>query len=243
MTYRKILVPLDGSETAEQVLPFVREMAGPETELVLFSVCPEDEQRLCRLNSVYLQVQAKALAAEGVKALVHTEPGDLAGKIKEYVLREKVDLVAACRQAHSDLDREDKMLRNLASKNCSLLLVKPGTVNPSIKRIILPLDGSMVSEEAIPFVAELGHVLKAEVVLLSVNAFPDIPSDRPPSARPSWDEYALILMGEVRQQATAYLERAAEAFRNQGVKTRTLVVFGGAAEGILKASDEEKADY
>ena len=242
MTYRKILVPLDGSESAEQALLLAKDLAGPETELVLFSVCPEDELRLCRLNSVYLDVQAKALTAEGVKTVIHTEPGDLAERINRYVAQEKVDLVVSCRQPHTDLNREDKVLKHLVSKECSLLLIKPGTTNTKINRILLPLDGSILSEEAMPYVIELAQAVGAEVVLLSVNTFPEIPSDRSPSAKPSWEEYALILMREVREQALSYMERMAKEFRKYKIKTRILVVFGGVTESILQAADDEHAN-
>lgn len=242
MTYRRILIPLDGSESAEQALPFAREVAGTETELVLFSVCPEDELRLCRLNSVYLEVQAKALNTEGVKTRIHTEPGEMGERIKRYVAKEKVDLVVTCRQPHTDLNREDKVLNNLVSKKCSLLLIKPGAIDAKIKRIILPLDGSIVSEEVIPYVVELAAATGAVIILLSVNSFPDIPSDRPASAKPSWEEYALILMREVREQASGYLERVSQEFSQHGIKTHTQVVFGGVAESILRAAEDEKAD-
>lgn len=242
MTYRRILIPLDGSESAEQALPFAREIAGPETELVLFSVCPEDELRLCRLNNVYLEVQAQVLNTEGMKTRVHTEPGEMGERVRRYVTKEKVDLVVACRQPHTDLNREDKVLNNLVSKKCSLLLIKPGVFNSKIKKIVLPLDGSIVSEEIVPFVSELATTTGAEVILLSVNSFPDIPSDRPASANPSWEEYALILMKEVREQASSYLERVSEDFSRQGIKTHNQIVFGGVAESILRIAEEEKAD-
>ena len=223
-------------------MPFVRQVAGPGTELVLFSVCPEDEQRLCRLNHVYLEVQSQALEADGFKTSVHTEPGDMAERIKRYVARQKVDLIVTCRQPNTDLNREDKVLNNLVSRQCSLLLIKPGETNRQIKRILLPLDGSVVSEEILPYVVELARNTGAEVVLLSVNAFPEIPSDRPPAARPSWEEYALILMKETREQAGEYLDRVAGEINALGIPTRRLVLFGGVAESILKAAEDEKAD-
>jgi nucleotide-binding universal stress UspA family protein len=242
MTYSRILIPLDGSESAEQALLFAREVAGPGTELVLFSVCPEDDLRLCRLNNVYLEVQARSLNADGVNTRVHTEPGEMGESLKRYAEKEKIDLVVACRQPHTDLNREDKVLNNLVSKKCSLLLIKPGEVNTKIKRIILPLDGSITSEDVLPYVMELAGATGAEIILLSVNSFPDIPSDRPASAKPSWEEYALILMKEVREQASSYLERISEEFDQHGIKTQTQVVFGGVAESILKAAEDEKAD-
>jgi nucleotide-binding universal stress UspA family protein len=242
MGYHKILIPLDGSESAELALPYAQKLADKETTLVLFSVCPEDEQRLCRLNSAYLGLQAGVLQSAGFKAVSHTEPGDLADRIKDYVTKEGVELIAVCRQGHSDLKREEKVLQNLVTQNCSLLLVKPGSGQPRLSRILLPLDGSIVSENVVPHVIRLALTAKAEVVLLSVNGYPEIPSDRPPFAKPSWEEYALILMKEVREQAKSYLERIAADCRKAGVPTKTTVVFSGVAEGIARAAEEKHAD-
>ena len=242
MGYDKILIPLDGSESAALALPYAQKLAGKETTLVLFSVCPEDEQRLCRLNSAYLGLQAGVLQTSGFKAVSHTEPGDLADRIKEYVVKEGVDLIVVCRQGHSDLKREEKVLQNLVTENSSLLLVKPGSGQPRLSKILLPLDGSIVSENMVPRVIRLAQTTKAEVVLLSVNGYPEIPSDRPPSAKPSWEEYALILMKEVREQARDYLDRIAADCRKAGVPAKTSVVFGGVAEGIVRAAEDNRAD-
>lgn len=242
MVYRKILIPLDGSESAELALPLARNLAGPDTTMVLFSVCPEDELRLCRLNSAYLDVQGRMLGADGFKTASHTEPGDLAGRIRNYVAKEAVELVIICRQSFSDLSHEEKALQSLVTDTCPLLVVKPGTVKPNLKKILLPLDGSIISENVVPHVIRLAQVAKAEVVLMSVSGFPEIPSDRPPAAKPSWEEYALILMKDVREQAGVYLERMASMFREAGVTAVTKVVFGGVAESIIKVSEDEVVD-
>jgi nucleotide-binding universal stress UspA family protein len=242
MGYTKILIPLDGSESAELALPYAQKMADKESELVLFSVCPEDELRLCRLNSAYLGLQAGVLQTAGFQATSHTEPGDLAERIKEYVAKEGVDLILVCRQGHSDLRKEEKVLQNLVSERCSLFIVKPGSGQPHLSKIILPLDGSIMAESAVPHVIRLAQIIKSEVILVSVNSYPEIPSDRPPAAKPSWEEYALILMKEVREQAQDYLKRIAAECRKAGVTAKTSVVFGGVADGIVRAAEENHAD-
>ncbi|WP_394573322.1 universal stress protein [Dehalogenimonas etheniformans] len=128
------------------------------------------------------------------------------------------------------------------TERCSLFLVKPGSGQPKLTKILLPLDGSIVSENAVPHVIRLAQITKAEVLLLSVNGYPEIPSDRPPAAKPSWEEYALILMKEVREQAREYLGRVAADCQKAGVTTKTTVVFGGIAESIVRVAEEHKAD-
>ncbi|XUX01163.1 MAG: universal stress protein [Dehalogenimonas sp.] len=242
MGYKKILIPLDGSESAELALPYSRKLADEQSTLVLFSVCPEDELRLCRLNSAYLDLQADVLRAAGYQAISHTEPGDLAERIRDYVAKEAVDLIVVCRQGHSDLNKEEKVLQKLVTERSSLFLVKPGSGQPKLSKILLPLDGSILSENAVPHVIRLAQITKAEVLLLSVNGYPEIPSDRPPAAKPSWEEYALILMKEVREQAREYLGRVAEDCRKAGVTIKTTIVFGGIAESIVRVAEEHKAD-
>jgi len=242
MGYNKILVPLDGSESAELALPYAQTLADKDTTLVLFSVCPEDELRLCRLNSAYLDVQARVLQNSGYIAVSHTEPGDLAERLKDFVEKENIELVTVCRQGYSDLSREEKLLKNLVTECCSLLLVKPNSGQPHLKKVLLPLDGSIASENAVSHVIKLAKVTGAEVVLLSVNAYPEIPSDRPPSAKPSWEEYALILMKEVREQARTYLERIAGECRDAGVVAKTQVVFGDVTGAIARTAEDSNAD-
>jgi nucleotide-binding universal stress UspA family protein len=242
MGYTKILIPLDGSESAELALPYAQKLANKESTLVLFSVCPEDELRLCRLNSAYLGLQAGVLQTSGFKAISHTEPGDLADRIKDYIAKEGVDLILVCRQGHSDLSKEEKVLQNLVTERCSLFLVKPGSGQPKLSKILLPLDGSIISENAVSHVIRLAQITRSEVTLLSVNAYPEIPSDRPPAAKPSWEEYALILMKEVREQAQSYLDRVAVECRKANVPTKTSVVFGGVSEGIVRAAEDAHAD-
>ena len=71
--YERILVPLDGSETAETILPFVERVAGPlDAEVVLLHVIADARGEFVFATRVqaeeYLNALAERLADKGIRA-------------------------------------------------------------------------------------------------------------------------------------------------------------------------------
>lgn len=93
-------------------------------------------------------------------------------------------------------------------------------------RILVPVDGSDLSEAALPVAEELAKGLAAEVVLLSVGP--------PPETTPQAEEE--------RADLQQIVDRAAS--RLSGVDVRTRIDTGrDPVHGILEAVDEEDIDY
>jgi len=93
------------------------------------------------------------------------------------------------------------------------------------KRILVPLDGSPLSEAILPQVAELTRALGAEVTLLRVglaHAFPGL-------------DPMFLLEEEVRvvKEAQTYLATVAERLAQEGLIVRTAVRYGQAAAEII----------
>ena len=86
MAYKKILVPLDGSEIAENALPYVKSIARlKNSNVILFAVSLTIfVDRRDRLFTSYLEVNAKELNEEGIKATTATSYGDVAEEIVKY---------------------------------------------------------------------------------------------------------------------------------------------------------------
>jgi nucleotide-binding universal stress UspA family protein len=102
MTYERILVPLDGSQLAEYVLPHAWSLAGAYSSFVtLFHVVePEDSehsspsQKAARADvSDYLSRAAETLDQRGVKAEWRVAFGDPADEIVRYAIAGEYDLV------------------------------------------------------------------------------------------------------------------------------------------------------
>lgn len=136
--YKKILVPLDGSEVAECILSQVEDVAlAHQAEVILLQVLPatgvlphqaEAEAKAARnyLNKVKGRFQAK-----GVKTTTTIRHGeDAAIEIADYAQVNEVDLVAMCTHGRSGVGRwifgsvAEKVLRGT---NRPILLIRaPG---------------------------------------------------------------------------------------------------------------------
>lgn len=108
--YERILIPLDGSKTAESILPFAGQIVGPlDSEIVLLAVVdasPQtgvelagvvDEKELLRREQEadrYLQEIAERLAAKGVKARHVVHVGPAAQTIVKTAAEVGADLIA-----------------------------------------------------------------------------------------------------------------------------------------------------
>lgn len=99
------------------------------------------------------------------------------------------------------------------------------------RRILIPLDGSILAESVVPQSLRLLKVTDAEVLLL--RALPDI-------GIPRFDEQAII--AEMEKEAGDYLRRLESDLSEMAVSARTIVRRGDPAEVILSVADDEKAD-
>ncbi|MGB2800258.1 MAG: universal stress protein [Dehalococcoidia bacterium] len=150
--YKTILVPLDGSELAERVLPHVEMLAkaGVEpAEVVLLRVCElarmvmggygeavgqmailtEQAAAACKADAEeYLAAMEKRLKETGLKVRTVLLEGDSANEILEYATNNPVDLIAMVTHGRSGISRwaygsvASKVLRGIATP---LLLVTP----------------------------------------------------------------------------------------------------------------------
>jgi nucleotide-binding universal stress UspA family protein len=110
----------------------------------------------------------------------------------------------------------------------------------SIKRILLPLDGSSVAEQAIPYVEVLAQVLGAELVLF--QAFEPV---RPVAIEGGVAMSPAMIKEEEeakRGSALAYLDSVGKAFREKGLSTSSVVALGSPADKIIDYADANAID-
>ena len=107
--YKRILVPLDGSKLAEQIMPHVKTMAkGTGARAVLVRAVPSHAEFLLEAPSEtenwmaaaetraakYLEGVANGLEKAGVKTTVEVLRGEPAAQILSAAEKENVDLIA-----------------------------------------------------------------------------------------------------------------------------------------------------
>ncbi len=106
---QKILVPLDGSAEAERVLPLVRDLMTPESEVILFQVIPPGKSQKMGEHVLLGSEQEEAKRGEsmaylrrGINQLGETAgrwrcevavSGSVAEGIVDFAVREGVDLI------------------------------------------------------------------------------------------------------------------------------------------------------
>lgn len=110
----------------------------------------------------------------------------------------------------------------------------------SFKRILVPLDGSSLSERAVPTALALAQKFGSQIILLRVL---DIPIPTGPTSHP---EVTIGWVREARQQAheeaRSYLEAMQRKLCDEGVETRTLLRDKSPALDILDVASEEGVD-
>ena len=191
--YKRILVPLDGSELAEQILPYVRIIgkrlqAQVELLRVFDPVSPvlADPPHGRYLDQIatsfrnqtqgYLEGVASPLRKDGlpVSSIVHE--GNPASLIVRESERESATLVAMSTHGRSGITRwvlgsvTDKVLH---AATTPLLIIRPQqqTLAPEVRlnTILVPLDGSSIAEQVLSHVVALAKLLELKVNLIMVT--------------------------------------------------------------------------
>ena len=112
------------------------------------------------------------------------------------------------------------------------------------ERILVPLDGSKVGEAALPYIQELiGRFrpdVKVEVTLLQVVSSLTYYVVAGEAGVPV--PYTEAELAELKKRALDYLDNVGESLEGKGVIVKTMVGAGNAAEGIIKAAEEIKAN-
>lgn len=241
--YKRILVPLDGSELAETAIPYAELMAGQlESEIDLITITDFDLPGAIRLESEEyldnLPVNAENVYSEVLVGF----PGEC---IPDYALRNNIDLIVMTTHGRSGISRwalgsvADKVI---ASTSCPVLLIrsKHHGQNPprkeAIERILVTLDGSEESELVLPHVAGLCSICGSEVILLQVipRMFHVIGDLCGPVKVPfSTDELAMLMM-----DTRDYLSQIRRRLDQDKVIAKCQVRIGDEAEEIVKLANE-----
>jgi nucleotide-binding universal stress UspA family protein len=111
-------------------------------------------------------------------------------------------------------------------------------------RVLVPLDGSKVGEAALPVIEQLVDKLapegKVEITLIGViTLLRHWVVVGEASAPVSYTEEELKI---IRERVMYYLTKSGESLKSKGVTVKTIVSTGNAAEEILRAADQIKAD-
>ena len=242
----RILVPLDGSSLAEAVLPLAESLAlSRNAELILLLAvagsAPGVRMEEAGGAKEYLRDLSDRLREKGLSVrweLWYEEP---LKAITKAVERGGAELIVMATHGRRGLSRW--LLGSLAadvvrSALIPVLLVR-GRLEwkPGLRRkILIPLDGSEVSEAILPVVERLAIPTDSTLDLLEV--IEPLPSAAQEVSPFRVDEIFALR----REDAMRYLSKVAEPLRVDGFHVEPLVRIGGVAETILDVARQEAAD-
>jgi nucleotide-binding universal stress UspA family protein len=248
--YSKILIPLDGSKTAEKALPYARYLAGKfkiPVELLAVVDIAEMAAHMAAEKARFLDTlveDATRSSETYLRNVTATFPGVtvrhtvLKGEAEDAIIEQgeadKNALIAMATHGRSGLNRF--LLGSVAEK------VLRGSVNPLLlvrareeaktegeagfKTIIVPLDGSELAEGVLPMVADVAKRLGLEVTLFRAYHIPyNAYAGDEGLYAVNYDE----LLAGVRDEANEYLEKKAADVRKLGVEKVSCVTKEGFA--------------
>jgi nucleotide-binding universal stress UspA family protein len=247
----RVLVPLDGSLLAEQILPYVRRMlyrSDSEIILVHAAVPPPVENALLIADAVlaggskYLLGMQEQFAQEGVRVKSVSRIGSAPRVILEVAEEEKATMLALATHGETGLKRllmgsvAETMMR---MSPVPVLVVRPfwsyellpgnrekQELQP-IRNILLPVAGSGLALAILAPLIEFARLFESRVVLLQVN-----------DSGPKDDK---DLLGP-NQEGLAILVACARRLEEQGVETLSLIEEGDPVQVILKVARSQKTD-
>ena len=255
--YSKLLVPLDGSSFSGGVLPYVRALARAiKAPVELLYV--NDPARLAPFSppmqgGEYLERVANSF--HGIAAVRCTvELGDPAGMIVDLAAAQAGILIAMTTHGYSATRRwllgsvADKVLHGSANH---LLLVRPTDGDAGgealLKTMLVPLDGSALSEKVVPIATELASRLTLEIVL--VRVLTRVYFGPPDTILPLFSQNVLNqkeLWAQARAQVDEYLAAKVEELHAQGLPHVSSLLLessaGGAAAEIIDLARKTPAN-
>ena len=232
--FRQIMVPLDGSALAERALPNVEQLApvtGATIHLVTVVeplphpgwapmpayVDPTLYEMTTANATAYIGRQRDRLAAAGVEVRTALLGGSATASLLDYERDAGIDLVVMASHGRTGLARF--ALGSVAGQlllygAAPVLLVRAFGDVALPDRVLVPLDGSPLAEQALGAVRVLAHQLVKDITLLRA-----------------------VHNDDQRGEAEEYLEGQATRSRLEGFTVETRVEIGDPATLIIAAAD------
>jgi nucleotide-binding universal stress UspA family protein len=257
-----VLVPLDGSHLAEHAIPLGRALAGPEGEVAFLEVLPTPEPIRGLLGDLVVSAEDAGEmyeeeartrltdAAERWKSVVgqvsvETRTGEPVDQILSFATEKGFSYIAMASHGKGALERlafgsvADEISR---TSPIPVLMIHPKGEAPAItpatiKRLIVPLDGSELAKAALPVVIDIAKRLKVPVITMQAIT-PEILATAYPAtegyyAADIYDE----LISQQEEQGKAEMEQEAERLKQAGIEATPMVLVGSAVDAVERIAE------
>ncbi|MGD9890216.1 MAG: universal stress protein [Dehalococcoidia bacterium] len=253
MARRTIVLPLDGSSMSASVMPYAVGLAklfGDEIDVLAVAQRTDLEALDGRFTSTeteelhaHVAGIVRELREQGVICHRSIEHGSPAEVILRHAEEPACRAVVMATHGSSDLDRvilgsvADTVRRHASVPVLVLCPDTDTTRKPwHLQRLLVPLDGTLRSQQALVPAAELAQRANAEIVLASVQPWMTV------------DVARRIIAGTGIESAETDVSRAVSAALHEvaravaGVRVHTAALRGRAASRLLAFAREERID-
>jgi nucleotide-binding universal stress UspA family protein len=260
--YKHFLVPLDGSQLAESVIPVVCNLAKViNARLTLIHIIEANapvtihgehhirsEDEACQ----YLEKIAENIRKKGIKISTHVHTSrveDLAESLVQHASEIDHDLIVLC--AHGESGWKDRMAGSIAQQVIGLgklpvLLLQPSEKSESneksFTKFLLALDGEKDHEIGVEKSIELAKALKADLHLLTVIETFSTLSGSEAATGILLPSATAAMLDIVEEDAQEHLEEKAHALQAMGFSVSFDVHRGDPVQWIVKDAGTHQCD-
>ncbi|NTU55272.1 MAG: universal stress protein [Anaerolineales bacterium] len=262
-----ILVPLDGSQLAECVLPHTIAVARSfDAEITLLRMLEKNQagvsaQLFDLLNwqinktkaTLYLETIKARLQTSGLRVKTAVLEGLVAEGITEHAQNQGMKLIILSSHGRHGLTQwgiSSITQKIILSAQTSLLIVRASqqypqsgesSKTPIYQRILVPLDGSQRAENVLPIITQLAHSHKSQIHLVQVVQTPEMARQMPP-AREDID-LSTQVVARNREEAGRYLEQLKSRSYLEGIPVQIhLITSDNAAVALHQLGEQEQID-
>jgi nucleotide-binding universal stress UspA family protein len=259
-----ILVPLDGSQLADCVLPHVVSIARSfDAEVTLLRMLEKNQanastQLFDLLNwqinktkaGLYLEKTKAWFRELGIQAQTTVLEGLVAEGIAEYAKNQGMKLIILSSHGRSGLTQwgiSSITQKIILSAQTSLLIVRAhqyanhfGELSeyPVYQRILVPLDGSQRAENVIPIITQLAQFHKSQIHLVQVVQTPEMARQMP--LTPEDIDLSNRFVTRNREEAARYLEQVKSRSYLEGIAIQAhLIISDNAAVELHQLVEQE----
>lgn len=259
-----ILVPLDGSQLAECVLPHVVALARPfNAEITLLRVLEKNQAASAPLYdllnwqinktkaALYLEKTKTRFQESGLRARPTVLEGLVAEGITEFAQNQGTKLIILSSHGSSGLTQwgiSSITQKIILSAQTSLFIVRAhqhhsgeSSENPVYQRILVPLDGSQRAENVLPIITQLAHYHKSEIHLVNVVQTPEMARQMPPAREDI--ELSNQVIARNQEEAGRYLEQVKSRSPLEDITVKIhLLTSDNAAVALHQLIDQEQIE-
>ena len=265
--FDSILVPLDGSQLAECVLPHVLAIARSfDAEITLLRMLEKKQagtsaQLFDLVNwqinktraDLYLEKTKAWFQESGIRVRRKLMEGLAADGITEYAQNQGMKLIVLSSHGRNGLTQwgiSSVTQKIILSAQTSLLIVRAhqhgihsGESSESLlyQHILVPLDGSQRAENVLPIITQLAQFHKSKIHLVQVIQTPEMARQMPPV--PEDIDLSNRVVARNREEAEHYLEQLKSRSYLEGIAVQThLITSDNAAVALHQLVEQEQID-